>query len=149
MHEDTHICQFLLKLLIFNMRYLADKPKLRDTVLHYNESYTFFAPGGRHVKGAGQVPLLAEHSIAVDKRYFPLGSVLLGSVPVYDEYGEIDHHEFRLLLPQDIGGAIRGPGHIDMYSGVGKDGQFQASRRHHYGRLWLLSPKPDSLIVQE
>ena len=50
-------------------------------------------------------------------------------------------HEFRILLPQDTGGAIRGPGHVDVYSGVGREGKIKASARNHYGQMWILLPK--------
>ena len=122
-------------------RFLKDHPALRDTVLSQNPSYIFFAPRGHSVKGAGQVPLIPEISVAVDHRYLPLGSVLLAACPVYDKYGEVDHHEFRILLPQDTGGAIRGPGHLDVYSGVGRAGQSTAGVRNHFGRVWLLMPR--------
>jgi membrane-bound lytic murein transglycosylase A len=119
-------------------RFLARDPAFRDTVIWINPSYVFFRPQGYKVKGAGQVELTEDVSIAADKRYFPLGSVLLATVPVFDQRGEITHHEFRWLLPQDTGGAIRGPGHVDLYCGIGSTGQEKASRYHHYGRMWML-----------
>ena len=41
-----------------------------------------------------------------------------------------------------MGGAIKGNGHIDVYSGVGKAAERKAMEMHHYGQLWLLLPKP-------
>ena len=32
--------------------------------------------------------------------------------------------------------------HIDFYQGIGDQGQLEASKYHHYGQLWILTPKP-------
>ncbi len=122
-------------------RFFRQNPDLVDEVLFINESYTFFTPKNNKPKGAGHVPLTADYSIAVDRRYIPLGSCLLAYMPVISPDGELRRHEYRFLLAQDIGGAIKGPGHVDVYSGVGGIGQEKASALHHYGKLWLLLPK--------
>ncbi len=120
--------------------FLSKNPELTDSVLFYNPSYTFFTPKNGLVKGSGQVPLMKAISIAADPKYFPAGSVLLASFPIV-ESGKVTHHEYRLLLPQDVGGAIKGPGHVDVYCGVGKAGETMASNLHHYGKMWMLTPK--------
>ena len=125
-------------------RLIRQQPHLRDSVLLINPSYSFFQLKKRSVIGAGQVPLTPEISVAVDRRYFPLGATLLVAVPVFDKKGEMLHHEFRIMLAQDVGGAIRGPGHIDIYSGAGPEGQRMAGKRMHYGMVWLLLPKSNS-----
>ena len=96
--------------------------------------------------GAGLVQLLAEYSIAVDKRFIPLGSCLLARVPII-ERNKVTHHEYRLLLAQDIGGAIKGPGRIDLYTGIGEQARRKASALHHYGNLWLLLPKDNEPLA--
>ena len=121
-------------------RYLDQHPELIDSVLHFNPSYTFFHDTKGLVKGAGQVPLMKGISIAADPAIFPPGSVLLAAFPVV-ENGSVTHHEYRILLPQDVGSAIKGPGHIDVYCGVGTEGKKMASNLHHYGKIWLLTPK--------
>jgi len=128
-------------------RFLKKNPHWRDTVLNSNPSYVFFQSKNSVAKGAGGVPLMEGISIAVDSRYFPMGSVILASVPVYDRYDNISHHEFRVLLPQDVGGAVRGPGHVDVYSGVGNSGREAAGMLHHYGRMWLLLPKENKQLA--
>ncbi|HMO38781.1 MAG TPA: murein transglycosylase A [Saprospiraceae bacterium] len=127
-------------------RFLQGKPGLTDTVLFQNPSYTFFTPRKTRPRGAGSVPLSAEISIAVDRRYIPLGSCLLAAFPVYDRKTRQLRHEYRVFVAQDVGGAIRGPGHVDVYMGVGKDARRKASYLKHYGRLWLLLPKPDNYV---
>ncbi|MBK7872878.1 MAG: murein transglycosylase A [Saprospiraceae bacterium] len=127
-------------------RFLSANPHLTDSILFQNPSYTFFTPRKTRPRGAGSVPLMGDFSIAVDKRYIPLGSCLLASFPVYDRKTRQLRHEYRIFLAQDVGGAIRGPGHVDVYMGVGKDAQRKASYLKHYGRLWLLLPKPNNSV---
>lgn len=124
-------------------RYLQNHPEFVDTVLFHNPSYTFF-----HTKkssepvGAGTVPLMGHYSVAVDKRYIPLGSCLLGAFPIYDKFQKrVTHFEYKLLFAQDVGGAIKGPGHIDYYFGIGDKAKREAGYLNHYGQLWLLLPK--------
>lgn len=121
--------------------FLDENLHLRDSVLQQNPSYTFFRKKGGRPLGAGNVQLTEDYSIAVDKRYIPLGSVLLAAIPEFDKSGNCIGHQYRFLLAQDVGGQIGGPGHIDLYCGVGKEAQIKASQFHHYGRLWILLPK--------
>lgn len=127
-------------------RYLMKHPEKVDSVLHYDPSYTFFEPKIGLAKGAANVPLMEGISIAADDRYFPLGSVVLAAMPVY-ENGRITHHEYKLLLPQDVGGAVKGAGHVDVYCGNGSIGQMRASNLHHYGKLWVLLPRKNTQVA--
>jgi len=127
-------------------RFLTKHPHLTDSVLFYNPSYTFFTPKTGLAKGASEVPLMEGISIAADPRYFPMGSVLLAAMPVYQD-GKVTHHEYRILLPQDVGGAIKGGGHVDVYCGNGDFGRKKASSLHHYGRLWVLTPKKNEQVA--
>ncbi len=124
----------------FIKKYLREHPEKAHEILFSNPSYVFFKPVNSMPKGAGLVPLTEMHSIAVDTRYIPMGSILLASVPVVDNKNKVVNHEYRLVVAQDIGGAIKGPGHVDLYTGVGYEGRRQAGRLHHYGNLWLLLP---------
>ncbi len=124
-------------------KYFKENPDKRNEVLAQNPSYTFFDANGSRPIGSGTVPLTPGHSIAVDKSKIPLGSVLLAKVPIYYQ-GELVDHEYKILLPQDVGGAIKGAGHIDFYQGSGKKGQLEAAKYHHHGQLWILTPKPQA-----
>lgn len=121
-------------------KFFRQHPAYIDSILWENAAYTFFSLDRGEVLGAAQTPLTPFVSVAADKKYFPLGSVLLACLPVIDRYGEISHFEFRILLPQDVGGAIQGPGRLDLYCGPGSAGQSEAGKRSHYGRVWLLLP---------
>lgn len=92
--------------------------------------------------GAAGVTLSEDFTVAVDTRYIPLGSVLLAAVPVRLP-GKVIRHEYRLLLAQDKGGAIDGPGRIDLYCGDKPHSEKKALDIHHFGRVWLLLPKPN------
>ena len=124
-------------------KFFNENPDLIDPLLFVNESYVFFSlvKYQKTPKGAGHVPLTTEYSIAVDKRYIPIGSCLLAKVPMIDNQNRIDHYDYRILIAQDVGGAIKGPGRVDLYTGVGDKGRRKASLLHHYGSLWLLEPK--------
>jgi len=120
--------------------WLIANPEKQREILTTNPSYLFFKEGLSKPVGAANVPLTPKYSIAVDPKVIPLGSILLGELPILDINGELVRHEYRLLLAQDKGGAIKGPGHIDWYQGIGDDAHQYASQLKHYGRLWLLLP---------
>ncbi|WP_416867012.1 MAG: murein transglycosylase A [Imperialibacter sp.] len=118
--------------------WFEQNPDSLETILYKNQSYTFLAPVKEEPKGAYGFPLTPEHSIAVDTQFIPLGAVLLARLPVLDESGKLLRHDFTIVTAQDKGGAIKGPGHVDVYMGVGDEALKKASAMHHYGNLWLI-----------
>jgi len=132
-------------------QWLSDNPDRNREILSTNPSYLFFSEGPQSPVGAANVPLTPLYSAAVDPKVIPLGSILLAQVPKLDSYGNLIGHEFRLLLAQDKGGAIKGPGHIDWYQGIGEEAHFHAGQLKHFGKVWLLlpqNPTPKVLIAQ-
>ena len=132
-------------------QWLSDHPDRNREILSTNPSYLFFSEGPENPVGAANVSLTPLYSAAVDPSVIPLGSILLAQVPKLDPYGNLIGHEFRLLLAQDKGGAIKGPGHIDWYQGIGEEAHFHAGQLKHFGKVWLLLPKtpaPQILIAQ-
>ncbi len=121
--------------------WVAQHPDSLETLLNSNPSYVYFNKSNKLPTGAASVPLTALTSVAVDKRYMPLGSCLLAAVPVLDSEGEFLRHEYRIVVAQDVGGAIKGVGRMDFYCGVGEEGQRRASALKHYGKVWLLVAK--------
>lgn len=120
--------------------WLQRNPDRQRELMRHNPSYTFFSIGPEQPIGAANVPLTPIHSVAVDPAYIPLGSVLLGQVPVLNAQGELTGHEFRLLLAQDKGAAIKTPGRIDLYQGIGEAAQQRSDALRHYGKVWLILP---------
>ncbi len=120
----------------------ANPGKLQDA-LNYNASYVFFRelPVDGGPPGALGVPLSMEYSIAVDRRYTPLGA------PVYlaTTYPNSQQPLERLAVAQDTGGAIRGAVRADFYWGAGDDAAALAGRMRQRGRMWILWPRGESL----
>ncbi|AEF56210.1 murein transglycosylase A [Marinomonas posidonica] len=121
-------------------QWLKDHPDRMREILSTNPSYLFFSEGQTKPVGAANVPLTPLYSAAVDPSVIPLGSILLAQVPKLDQSGELIGHEFRLLLAQDKGGAIKGAGHIDWYQGIGEEAHRLAGQLKHFGKVWLLLP---------
>lgn len=118
--------------------WFAAHPEQLVPTLNNNPSYTFFEWRSAAPTGAAGVPVTAMHSIAVDRSCIPYGACLLAEIPVLDEHGVLTGHRFDILFAHDTGGAIKGPGHIDLYHGQGREAGNNAGDLHHYGRLWLL-----------
>ncbi|WP_191602198.1 murein transglycosylase A [Marinomonas algicola] len=126
-------------------KWLADHPERQREIMSTNPSYLFFSEGPTTPVGAANLPLTPRYSIAVDPSVIPLGSILLGKLPKLDAAGNLIDHEFHLLLAQDKGGAIKGPGHIDWYQGIGADAKVLAGQLKHFGNVWLLLPRESTI----
>lgn len=124
-------------------RFISENKDKADEIIYHNPSNVFFVKNtqGKKVNGSGNVPLVPYLSIATDKRYIPTGSCLMASRPI-PRKGGIDY-EVSLLVAQDVGGGIKGPGHIDLYTGIGEKGR-KGTFLRDYGELWLLLAKTKS-----
>lgn len=118
--------------------WLADNPQQMAPVLNQNQSYCFFTWRKEAITGGAGVELTPMHSVAVDKKFIPYGACLLAEVPFLDDSGNLLGHNWQILFAHDTGGAIRGPGHLDLYHGTGSDAGDKAGDLHHYGRVWLI-----------
>ena len=103
--------------------WLEAHPGRARALLRRNPSYVFFrilgeVHGDEGPPGALGVPLTPERSIAVDRRFWPLGiPFFVDTVAPFPE-GE---RPFRaLVVAQDTGGAIRGPIRADVFWGWGE-----------------------------
>ena len=123
-------------------------PDKLPALLDENPSFVFFrvvpppAPGTLEAEidgpfGALGVPLLAQRTMAVDRRSVPLGA------PVFlaTTYPLSEKPLQRLMLAQDTGGAIRGAVRGDFFWGFGDDAGREAGRMRQQGRMWILWPK--------
>jgi membrane-bound lytic murein transglycosylase A len=122
-------------------QWLAAHPDRQREVLEVNSSYNFFVAGGAAVIGSGGVPLTPMRSVAADSAILPLGSVIMIEMPILAKDGTLDHHEARMMVVQDRGGAIKGTNRIDIYAGGGGEAAAFAGQMKHFGRVWLLLPK--------
>lgn len=124
-------------------RWLEENPGQAAEVMATNPSYVFFQElTGDGPLGAEGVALTPGRSLAVDRKFLPMGVPvwLDGSSPSPRE-GEPDRPLRRLLVAQDTGGAIRGPVRGDVFWGHGDEAAAVAGRMKHPGRLWALVPK--------
>lgn len=116
----------------------ANPAKLTE-LLNQNPRYVFFRElvgTDTPPPGALGVPLTPLRSIAVDQRYVPLG------VPVHiaTTWPNSAKPLQRLMLAQDIGGAIRGVVRADFFWGAGEQAAREAGRMQQSLRMWVLLP---------
>ena len=92
---------------------------------------------------AAAVPVF-DQAIAVDPKHVPMGSLLLLKTQVAiasDDPAITSKPIARLVLAQDTGSAIVGPGRVDLFVGSGEAARVAASRTSYPGELLLLLPK--------
>lgn len=121
--------------------WFAANPDQMSSILNRNPSYTFFKFRNSKITGAAGISLTPMHSVAVDKKCIPYGACLIAEMPVLNDNGTLIGHKWQILFAHDTGGAIRGPGHLDLYHGPGKTAGDRAGDLHHYGRVWLMLAK--------
>ena len=150
--------------------WLVENPRDADRIMHTNPSYIFFKDRTRDKansgpRGAMGIPLTPLGSIAVDRRYIPLGTPLWIDTTWPEEIekqrrkkleearrkkgiknwrirGPIPTRPLRkLMVAQDVGGAIRGPVRGDTYWGTGAEAFNYAGHMNQKGYWWALFPK--------
>lgn len=125
--------------------YLKAHPEEMEKVLFYNESYVFFRIVEEGPIGSTGVPLTAKRSIASDTSIFPKGGLafIQTEVPVTDRDGEVTGWKkiSRFVVDQDTGGAIKGPGRIDIFFGTGNEAAKLAGSMNREGKLFYLIKK--------
>lgn len=117
----------------------VEHPDRLKELLYTNPSYVFFRemPGGpQSAVGAMNVPLTPGYSMAVDRRVIPLG------LPVFlaTTWPNSDRPLNRLMMAQDVGGAIRGAIRGDFFWGFGAEATANAGSMKQPGRMWVLLP---------
>lgn len=124
--------------------WLAANPEECARVLRHNESYVFFRRLAGPPVGSLGVPVTPERSVATDARLFPPGALafLRTERPVRTAGGDIEWRPLaRFVLNQDTGGAIRGPGRVDLFWGRGPEAELAAGMMRQPGALYFLVPK--------
>ncbi len=121
-----------------SLRKWVSAKSARDTITRLNPNYGFFKLSEGAARGAAGVALTPMVSVAADPEHYPIGSVLVASVPVNGKPGEFDS---KILLVQDTGGAVKGNRHLDMYTGVGEAALDVAEVTNDYGRVYLLTAR--------
>ena len=123
--------------------WLDANPDKADALMQENASYIFF----RELKtsgpiGAQGVELTPRRSLAVDRKFMPLGVPIWLETEVFDAPGSTQSEAFHhLLMAQDTGGAIRGPVRGDVFWGHGDAAYNRAGGMKSEGQYWILLPK--------
>ncbi len=123
-------------------KWLDRHPHERDNILNINPRFIYFTLNNGDVKTASGMPIVPGHTVAVDTKYIPFGSVILAEVPVTNIYGKEVDTEWRVLFSQDRGHAIKGPARMDIYTGAGESARQMANHLTGYGKAYLLLNKP-------
>jgi membrane-bound lytic murein transglycosylase A len=124
--------------------YLRTHPNKLTEVLNQNPSYVFFRLDTGPSLGNISVPLTPGRSIATDSRLFPKGALgfIVAQKPVIEDNRIKQWIPFtRFVLNQDTGGAIKGPGRVDMFFGQGAEAELTAGNLQHEGELYFLVKK--------
>ncbi|MBE9157549.1 MltA domain-containing protein [Nodosilinea sp. LEGE 06152] len=126
--------------------YFEAHPEDLDRYLPQNERFIFFREGGGGPPtGSLSVPVTAGYSIATDKALLPPGAIAAIQVPLPQQTVEGTWSRqltTRLVLDQDTGGAILGPGRVDLFVGTGPQAGELAGRINTSGRLYYLLLRP-------
>ncbi len=120
--------------------WLKNNPDKAKTVLGYNQRYVFFQLSKHQLSivGAQGTPLIAGRSMAIDKRYIPLGSILWVDIVNIPDAGP--ERIRRFMLAQDTGNAIKGIIRGDFFWGSGNEALRYAGRMKNEGSYYVLLP---------
>lgn len=122
--------------------WIAANPARRQELLNVNPSYIFFTESKVSdprvgPRGALNVPLTPGRSIAIDRTILPLGAPVWLSSTLPKDGAKLE----RLVMGQDVGGAIRGAVRADFFFGFGPEATENAGLMKQGGTMWVLLPK--------
>ena len=124
--------------------WLRAHPEQAQEVMAKNRSYVFFQElpelaAADGPLGAQNVPLTPGRSLAVDRRFLPLGVPIWLETTAPMPTGTVPFN--RLVVAQDTGGAIRGPVRGDVFWGAGDEAEHAAGHMQSRGRYFVLVPR--------
>ena len=121
-------------------------------ILNKNPSYVFFQKIESKPVAYLGTEVVDGRTVATDNELFPKGSLafLEYEKPIFETDQSVDpsgwQKSSRFVLDQDTGGAIKGPGRLDLYAGSGKRAEQFAGVMKNPARLYYLVPKPEYII---
>ncbi|MEL6854604.1 MAG: MltA domain-containing protein [Cyanobacteria bacterium J06607_13] len=122
--------------------YFEQNPEALDSYLPRNDRFVFFkATDGAPATGSLGYPVTAGRSIATDKSLMPPGALALITLPLPQRSpnGTLESSATsRFVLDQDTGGAIKGPGRVDLFVGTGTEAGEVAGVINDTGALYYL-----------
>lgn len=126
-------------------KWLEENPHRMDEVLHFNDSFVFFKSGQGGPFGNIGVTVTPLRTIATDRKVFPRGGLAFVDTALPGMVGQPREDWNRaslFVLNQDTGGAIKGPGRVDLFCGNGDWSAYTAGHMTAYGQLYFLVLKP-------
>ena len=122
--------------------FFTQKPNLLNEVLSKNNRFIFFRElASSDPQGSLGVPVRPKQSIATDKLKLPPGAlgVIRTLMPKETQEGNLTlQQRATLVLDQDTGSAIKGPGRVDVFMGTGANAQREADMVFSHGELYYL-----------
>ena len=120
-------------------KWLEANPDKRNELFAINSRYIFFREiAGDGPIGAQGVVLTSGRSLAVDRKFIPLGlPIWLDTVWPNDAKRPLQ----RLMVSQDTGGAIKGQVRGDVFWGHGEQAAKLAGKMKSPGRYYIFLPK--------
>jgi membrane-bound lytic murein transglycosylase A len=118
------------------MAYFHANPGAFDEISMVNERYIFFQQVTGGPFGSLNEQVVGGRSIATDKSIFPRAALCLVTNKALPSEGGGQKPVSRFVLDQDTGGAIRAPGRLDYYWGVGEGAAATAGHTYAEGRLY-------------
>ncbi len=122
-------------------RYLAEHPEEAKELIDSNPRYVFFGFSADPATGSLGVPLTPGRSVAADPAYYAPGALAFVRTRRYEPSGRRYAPLGRLVLYQDSGAAIRGPGRVDIYWGEGEEAEEVAGRQRSRGEMVVFVPR--------
>jgi len=115
--------------------WFKENPSRVDEVLHHNDSVVFFQEKNTAASGSLGLVLTPERSVAVDRNFIPLGSMLFLDAKINNQ------NVNRVVMAEDTGGAIKGALRADMFFGSTQDAMSLAGELISPLKLWIFLPK--------
>ena len=121
------------------LNHFQQHPEDLDHYIPQNDRFIFFQPtnGGPPLGNLNQ-PVTAHRSIATDKTIMPPGALALIHTELPVGVNLQPQVVSRYVLDQDTGGAIQGPGRVDIFMGTGDAAGDRAGLTHSTGQLYYL-----------
>jgi membrane-bound lytic murein transglycosylase A len=124
------------------IKWLNGNPHKAAKIMNLNESYVFFrVRDEHHPVGAMGVEVTPMRTLAVDRKFIPLGLPLWLETTYPREKKNQAFKPFnRIMVAQDVGGAIKGAIRGDVFFGSSKQAERYAWYMKNMGRYFILVP---------
>ncbi|MBF2079392.1 MAG: MltA domain-containing protein [Synechococcales cyanobacterium T60_A2020_003] len=124
------------------IQYFKDHPEALSTYIPRNNRFVFFREtDGGAPNGTLEFPVTAERTVATDKAIMPMGALAIIhlDLPIVAADASLETRPVsRFVLNQDTGGAIQGPGRVDLFMGTGSIAGDRAGLMNSDGQLYFL-----------